>query len=292
MNEGEDYALDRRAVRRAFDAAGADYDRAAVLQAEVRRRLLERLDWMKIEPKVVLDLGCGTGHASRALHQRYPRAQVVAIDLAFGMLATARRQQGFWRKGFDRICADAYRLPLKTASVDLVFSNLMLQWCQPPDLVFAEMRRVLKPQGLLSFSSFGPDTLKELRAAWAAVDRYSHVNAFMDMHDVGDALVRSQLAEPVLDVEHFSLTYDEVLQLMRELKAIGARNATHGRPQGLTGRATLRAVTAAYEQFRSAGKLPATYEVVYGHAWAPLNTPAARAGEVAIPLSRIGRRKA
>lgn len=291
MTERSPYALDRRAVRRAFDAASVRYDQAAVLQAEVRTRLLERLDLVKIEPVVVLDLGCGTGHASRALHGRYPSALTLAADLAFGMLTAARQQQGRWRKGFTRICADAYALPFENASVDLIFSNLMLQWCQPPDAAFAEVRRVLKPQGLFSFASFGPDTLKELRTAWAQTDGYSHVNAFMDMHDVGDALVRAGLAEPVLDVEHFTLTYDRALDLMRELKAIGAHNVTQGRPQGLTGRSALSAMTVAYERFRIEGKLPATYEVIYGHAWAPSQRPPLRSTEAIVPFASIGRRK-
>lgn len=291
MSEREAYALDRRALRRAFSAASQRYDQVAVLQGEVRRRLLERLELVKLAPAVVLDLGCGTAQASRALHQRYPHAQVIALDAAFGMVAAARQQQGLWRKGFTRLCADAYKLPFKSASIDLVFSNLMLQWCEPPDAVFAEVRRVLKPQGLFSFASFGPDTLKELRAAWAQVDRHSHVNLFTDMHDLGDALMRAQLAEPVLDVERFTLTYEHALQLMRELKAIGAHNVTQGRPAGLTGRSALKTMTQAYEQFRTEGKLPATYEVVYGQAWGPMAAVRGHGGEVLVPVSRIGRRE-
>lgn len=288
------YEVDRRAMRRAFSQASGAYDRVAVLQAEVRDRLLERLDFIKLEPQVVLDLGCGTGQASRALRARYPRAQIIAMDLAIGMLQQARAQQSFWsglmRRDFARLCGDAYRLPFKDASIDLIYSNLMLQWCDPPDAVFAEIRRVLKPHGALLFTSFGPDTLKELRTAWASVDDYTHVNRFIDMHDIGDALVRAGLAEPVLDVERMTLTYGEAISLMRELKAIGAHNVTAGRRHALTGSRALKRMSVAYETFRRDGVLPASYEVVYGQAWGnPM--PPQRDGEVRIPLTKIGRRR-
>lgn len=294
MSRGEDHAVDRRAMRRAFSAASARYDAVAVLQADVRTRLLERLDYLKVQPQVVLDLGSGTGQASRALHARYPDAQIVAVDAAFGMLAQASKLQSGWlsfgRQRFAQVCGDAYRLPLAEGSVDLIVSNLMLQWCDPPDAVFAEVRRVLKPQGVLSFTSFGPDTLKELRTAWATVDRHVHVNRFVDMHDLGDALVRAGFADPVLDVERFTLTYADVMTLMRELKSVGAHNVMHGRPAGLTGRRTLAGMQKAYEQCRREGLLPASYEVVYGQAWSPLLKREAR-GEVVISVDQIQRRK-
>jgi len=281
----EPFALDRRQMRRAFERASHSYDRAAVLQTEVRQRLLSRLDYLKLEPEVIVDAGCGTGHAARELKKRFPRARVIALDIALGMLREANRNQGWWRK-FERVCADADRMPLADASVDLIFCNLMLQWCDEPDDVFREFRRVLKPRGLLTFSTFGPDTLMELRAAWAGVDTRTHVSRFMDMHDIGDALVRARLVEPVLDVERFTLTYDTAIALMRDLKAIGAQNATAGRPAGLTGRKTFTAVTAGYERFRIAGRLPATYEVVLGQAWGAIP----RESEVRVPISDIARR--
>lgn len=292
------YRVDRRAMRRAFSQASGEYDQYAVLQAEVRSRLLERLELFKVEPSVVLDLGSGTGHASAALHQRYPQAQVVAMDAALGMLQQARTLQGGWfglrRKRFTSVCADAYRLPFKDASVDMVVSNLMLQWCDPLDGVFAEVRRVLKPGGVFSFASFGPDTLRELREAWAAVDDHVHVNRFIDMHDVGDALMRAGLTEPVLDVEHLTLTYQDAMTLMRELKAIGAHNVAAGRRPGLTGREALKQMTQAYESQRRDGVLPASYEVVYGHAWGsdqPMDKSSrGLESEVLIPINRIGRR--
>jgi len=285
------FDIDLARVRRSFGRSARAYDAAAVLQKRVRDVLLERLDVVRLEPAVVLDLGAGTGHASLALKRRYRSSQVIALDLAEGMLREASRRQTLLRR-FRRVCAQASALPLRDGSVDLVFSNLMLQWCQDPDAVFGECRRVLKPGGLLTFTTFGPDTLVELRRAWAAADSRTHVNRFIDMHDLGDALVRSGLAEPVMDVERFTLTYAEVRDLMRDLKDIGAHNANAGRPRGLTGKGTLARMTAAYEALRKDGRLPATYEVVYGQAWCPVAPPRRKGlpGEVVVPISRIGRR--
>ncbi len=277
-------------MRRSFERASAGYDRAAVLQSDVRQRLLARLEYVKLAPKVVVDAGCGTGHASRELKRLFPRALVVALDIAPGMLRIAARQRG-WLRRFERVCADAQRMPFADRSVDLVYSNLMLQWCDDLDAVFAEFARVLKPGGLLTFSTFGPDTLKELRAAWASVDDHTHVHRFIDMHDIGDALVRTGLSEPVLDVEPFTLTYKDAFGLMRDLKAIGAHNASAGRAPGLTGRGRLEAMSAAYERYRSAGQLPATYEVVYGQAWgSAARQGGATSGEIRIPADSIGLR--
>jgi len=183
------------------------------------------------------------------------------------MLRVAGRQQS-WLRRFARVCADAVRLPFADGSIELILSNLMLQWCDP-DAVFAEFRRVLAPHGLLSFTTLGPDTLRELRTAWGEVDTRSHVNQFIDMHDLGDALVRGGFAAPVLDVERYTLTYLDLRRVAADLKATGAHNATKGRPKGLTGRAQFAAVQSAYEPFRQDGRLPATYEVVFGHAWMP-----------------------
>jgi malonyl-CoA O-methyltransferase len=290
-DEIAEFALERRSVQRSFSAAARDYDASAILQARTRDELLDRLQWVRIEPRVVIDLGAGTGHASAALKRRYRKSRVIAVDLAPGMLAESARRSTLFHP-LDAVVADAARLPFRDGSVDIVFSNLMLQWCNDPDAVFAECRRVLRPGGLLTYTTFGPDTLVELRNAWAAVDGYTHVNRFIDMHDLGDAMVRAGLAEPVMDVDRTTLTYADARSLMRDLKAIGAHNVNAGRPRGLTGKTRLASMMQAYERFRRDGRLPATYEVVFGQAWAPVSAPRSKpsSGEVRVPVSRIGRR--
>ena len=260
-------ALDRRAVRASFEHAAARYDAFAALQDAVRTNLAERLDLVRLAPARMLDAGCGTGGAQRALFARFPKAALVAADFAPAMLAQAKRRKP-WFKTLHPIAADCTALPLADASVDLVFCNLVLQWLDDPDPAFREFRRVLAPRGLLLFSSFGPDTLHELRAAWSQVDGAPHVNRFLDMHDVGDAIVRAGLTEPVLDVEHLTTQYAAPRALMLELKGLGAHNAAAARSRGLTGRARLAAVEAGYPRDAD-GRVAATWEVVYGAAWAP-----------------------
>jgi len=285
-----DFSLDFAGLRRSFDRASAGYDAVAVLQAEIRAQLLQRLEFTTLTPQLVVDLGAGTGIASRALKDRYPRAQVLAIDCAPGMLRVADRRQS-WRRRFGRICADAERLPMADGSVDLLFSNLLLPWCDPERL-FAECRRVLAPQGLLTLSGFGPDTLQELRNAWAAVDPHSHVSRFIDMHDLGDALARAGFAAPVLDVDRYTLQYTDVRALARDLKALGTRNFTRNRPRGLTSPARFAAMETAYESARREGRLPATYEVVFAQAWAPARATPGRGnatdgGEATVALADL-----
>ena len=268
--------FDKRELRRSFERAARSYDAAAVLQHEVCRRMAERLDLIKHQPATLLDAGSGTGNALPALRERYPKARVMALDLAFSMLQRGRLRTpaSWWKSLFKQevisICGDIESLPLATGSVAMVWSNLALQWVNDPERAFAEFHRVLAPGGLLMFSTFGPDTLKELRTAYSGVDRHTHVSRFIDLHDIGDSLVKRGFADPVMDMESFTLTYGSVRSLMHDLKAIGAHNATSDRPPGLTGKSRLAAVTQAYEAYRRDGQLPATFEVVYGHAWKPL----------------------
>jgi malonyl-CoA O-methyltransferase len=253
-------------VARAFDRASVSYDAAAALQDRVRDELLSRLDEFKQQQRSVLDLGAGTGHGTRALKRRFPNAVVVAVDIAPGMLEQAR-QQSRWLRRFERVRADAYALPFADAAFDLVFSNLMIQWCDDLDAVFGEIARVLRPGGLLLFSTFGPGTLAELRDAWSASDASNHVNHFFDAQALGSALMQARLSEPVLDVDRSVETYPDVMTLMRELKAIGAHNVTQGRTRGLTGRRRLAAMMRSYETHRRDGKIPATWEVIHATAW-------------------------
>ncbi len=266
--------IDKRLLRLAFERAAASYDGAAVLQREIGSRMLSRLDYVRQQPAVVLDAGCGTGHATADLQQRYPAATVCALDLALSMVGRACARSGWARRltgrGLRGVCADIENLPLRAGAINLLWSNLALQWVNDPLRAFGEFRRALAPGGLLMFSTFGPDTLKELRAAYQGTDQHTHVNRFVDLHDLGDMLVQAGFADPVMDMECLTLTYKDVRALMHDLKAIGAHNVTAGRPQGMSARATLAAVERNYEQWRCDDRLPATFEVVYGHAWVPM----------------------
>lgn len=287
--------LDRRSIRRAFSRAAGVYARHARVQATVAERLLERLDGLKFEPQRILDLGAGPGHQARALAERFPAARVVAMDAALPMMTAAGRQRGRFRKRFERVVADARELPLARASVDLLYSSLMLQWIDDLPAVLNGFRRVMKPGGLLMISTFGPDTLQELREAWRNADDRVHTSGFADVQTVGDALIRAGFGEPVLDTDWITAEYASVDRLMAELKAIGATNARSERHRGLTGKGRMRAMREAYEAFRTAeGRYPATWEVVYATAWAPAEGAPIRSfhgEEASIPVEHIGRRQ-
>ncbi len=278
--------VDKVFVRRSFSRAASTYQDAAVLQREISARMSERLALIKLQPQHVLDMGAGTGNDTEHLLSRYPKAKIIAMDFALPMLKYARKR-GSWRRRPRAVCADMEHLPFADNSLDLVYSNLAMQWVNAPEQLFRECMRVIKPGGLLMFSTFGPDTLQELRAAFSSVDDRPHVSPFMDMHDVGDILVNSGFAEPVMDMDLLTLTYTEVDKLMTDLKAIGAHNASIGRRKGLTAPRRMQAMRVAYEKFRRQGLLPATYEVVYGHAWVSEQKPPR--GETQISVDMINR---
>ncbi|MDM8566510.1 malonyl-ACP O-methyltransferase BioC [Candidatus Halobeggiatoa sp. HSG11] len=245
----------------AFNHVATTYDQWSNLQKAVGEDLLERIQWLKINPQRILDIGAGTGYLTKKLSQQYENADIYAIDIALQMLKQASQQlpsQHF-------VCADATQLPIANASIDLLVSNLMLQWCDDIQMVFTEFARVLKPNGAIFFSTFGPDTLHELRQSWT--DDVAHVNSFLDMHNVGDALLQANLADPVLDVDWFQLTYKEAKHLLLDLKNIGSHNNNSQNRSGLLGKNNFQAMLKAYEKYRNSdGLLPATYEVIYGHA--------------------------
>ena len=258
--------LDKKAVRRAFDRAAPGYDKQAILEQEVESRLFERLEYFRQQPGLILDLGCGTGSASRVLATQYAGANIISLDWSAAMLAMAGSA------GCDTawpVCADMHAMPIAARSVDLAFSNLALQWSFDLPALFMELRRVMKAGAMLVFSCYGPDTLHELRQAWRSVDDLPHVHDFPDMHDIGDELLTAGFAEPVMDVERLTLEYPDVLSLLRELKATGAPNAATQRFRGLTGRSKLQAMQQAYEKFSLNGRYPASYEIIFGATFAP-----------------------
>jgi len=263
-----DFQLDQQRVRRNFGHAANSYDHHDALQREVGDALLERLGFYLETPQRVVDVGAGTGRGTALLKQRYPKAEVIAVDLALPMLRVAK-QHSSWLKPFRRVCAEATHLPLADHSVDVLYSNLCFQWVDDLPALFGECMRVLKPGGFLAFSSFGPDTLMELRAAWAEADQLPHVARFLDMHDVGDAMLNAGLRDPVLDVFRYTLTYSEPRKLLEELQGLGATNADRARARGLTGKGRYQRMLAAYEAMRVDGRIPASWEVVSAHAWGP-----------------------
>lgn len=262
--------LDKDAIRSSFDRAASSYDHYAVLQREVESRLLERIEFQRHEPNMILDLGCGTGSASRTLAKQFPQASVIALDWAPAMLAQAgegsEKNSG---GGLNRLCADMHAMPLAARSADLIFSSLALQWSYDIPAVFREFRRIMKADAMLVFTCFGPDTLHELKQAWRAVDDLPHVNDYPDMHDIGDELLAAGFREPVMDAERLTLEYPDVMSLMRELKGIGAHNVANKRSHGLTGKTRLKTMLEAYEPFRRGDRYPASYEIIYGTAFAP-----------------------
>lgn len=266
--------IDARQVRRNFARAAGDYGSVSVLQREIASRMLERLDYVKIDPHCLVDLGCGTGAGLTALGERYPQARVVGIDANEAMLRVGNRQRSRLRwmlpflrgpKSTSLLVADAQSLPLKNGTVALIWSNLMLHWLVDPLAAFREMHRSLEVGGLLMFSTFGPDTLKELRSCFA--DGYEHTQRFADMHDYGDMLVECGFADPVMDVERLTMTYPSLDALFSELRRNGSTCAMVQRRRGLMGRHAWKEACDAYERLRVEGRLPVTFEVVHGHAW-------------------------
>lgn len=283
------YSLDTARVRHGFERAAARAREECVVQRLVREELLARLDVVAIDPQLIVDAGAGAGHALRPLRTRYPRATLLAFDSArVGLTRGAAAAAGCLP-----VIADTRALPLPDACTGLLFSSLLLPSCDDPDTVLTEWRRVMAPGGLLSFSTLGPDTLSELRRAWGAVDDYEHVHGFIDMHDIGDALLRHGFADPVLDVERYTLTYPGLRELLAELRSAGSTNALPGRPRGLLSRERFSRLADGYARFADGGRLPATVEVVYGHAWCPTG-PARRnrSDDLAVfPAHSIPRRR-
>ena len=245
-------------IRNTFNDASSNYDDNAFLQNEIANRLSEKLKVISIKPQTIIDLGSGTGLLSNKTAEIFPNANLVCVD--FAQKSLLKNPQNL------KVCANAYELPFASNSVDFIVSNLMMQWCPDLKALLNECFRVLKPEGLILFTTFGPDTLKELKRSWSAVDSSAHVNNFIDMHDIGDQMLQSGFQSPIMEMENITLTYEKVIDLMHDLKSIGAQNVSD-RSKTLTGKTKFKKMIEMYESYRSDGKLPATYEVIYGHAW-------------------------
>jgi malonyl-CoA O-methyltransferase len=272
---------EKRAARRAFDRARG-FDTACFLHDETRGRLLERLDLVRLEPQLAIDLGCATARGAIALAARYPAARVLAIDSSSGMLRAAAANTV---SAVAVLGGDAEMLPLRSHCADLVLANLVLPWCRP-DRVFAEAARVLAEGGAMLFATLGPDSLREVRTAFGVVDERIHVHAAFDMHDLGDLALAAGLAEPVLDVDHLAVTYAELAGLVRDLRAAGAINVAGGRRRSLTGPKRWQRFAAGLAP--AAGRLAITVELILGQAWG--RGPRGGRGEVLVPIDRIRRR--
>lgn len=275
-------------IRRAFDKAAPSYDKTAIMQHEMGQRLFERLDYLRLEPKFVLDLGGGTGYWAKKLKARYPKAQVVSLDVSWHML---RQAKSFWWTGKKIACvqAEMTALPFQSGQFDLVFSNQAVHWALDSANLYREVQRIMSEQACFMASTLGPDTFIEIRQSFSRADHHHHQNDFMDMHDVGDAMLQAGFAEPVVDMEKIIGEYSSVLSMLQSLKEQGVRNIHSNRLSGLMGRSHWQTFLAAYETLRQDnGRYPLTYEVVYLHGFK--GKPTARNGVVNIPLSSIRRR--
>ena len=276
--------LNKKRIREDFSQAASTYDSAAVVQHEICDRTLARLQMLKLYPKIILDIGTGTGRSVRGLQNIYPNSQIIASDFALPMLQQQQHHHAC-------VCCDTGNLPIKTSSIDLIFSTSTFQWCEDLQHVFKECFRVLKVGGTLVFTTFGPDTLKELRSSWAKVDQHEHVHTFIDMHHIGDFLLAAQYMDPVVDCELITIEYQKLRHLLNDLKATGSREkfnqSQQGKRHGLTGKNMYQLLKNSYERFRQKnGLLPASYEVIYGYGRKPAPTKISKS-EVKIPIDKI-----
>ena len=294
MNESQDIKKDR--VGEDFAKAAGSYDAAAVVQNAVCERTLERVDMLKLQPSIVLDVGTATGRSLKGLASRFLESTMIACDLALPMLLHCRQHHAAGRSGW-LVCSDAEQLPFEEGCVDLVFSTSTFQWCEDLPRALSECRRVLREDGVLVFSTFGPDTLLQLRHSFAKVDEFQHVHEFIDMHHIGDMMMEAGFADPVVDMEIIDIQYQSVRQLLQDLKDTGSRGkfgSARAKPAGLMGKRKYRSLVRAYEEYRQEnGLLPASYEVIYGYARKPAGHETRSSGnrEVKVPVSGIGRFK-
>ena len=302
------FLLNSSDVRRRFDRAADTFGTADFVHGVTRDGLLTRMRPLRIDAKTVLDLGAATGSATALLRKRFGGAHVVSLDLSRNMLRQRKRRRR-WFTRTSSVQADAQRLPFADQSFDVVFANLLLPWVNDPAAVLAEVSRVLRKGGVLAFATLGPDSLKQLSRAWGDVDNHAHVNQphvnqphvnqphvnqphvhrFLDMHDIGDALVRAGLADPVLDVDRLTVKYPDARRLFRDLTLSGSRNSLAGRRRGLLGKGQFSRLVAALSEASPGAGIEIDLELVYGHCWStgPRNEP----GNFRIDATAIPRRR-
>jgi len=269
MENKEDLiSVDKIRVQSQFNSAANSYDAFDFLQREVSDRLLSRLEDVVLSPDFIVDLGSGTGRNGDLLRAIFKKSSIINLDIAEEMLGIAKRKKLKIFQNQKFVCGDIESIPLRPKSMDLAFSNLALQWCPDLPRAFSSVNTILKPGSLFIFSTLGPDTLQELRKVFSSHSDLPHVSTFLDMHDIGDTLSSVGFADPVMESEMITVNYDEPIKLLRDLKGIGASNADIGRRKSLTGPSRMRRILNEYDKFRENGKIPATYEVILGHAWA------------------------
>jgi malonyl-CoA O-methyltransferase len=280
-------SLRSKDIRRRFDRAAAGFDKFDFVHAVTRDGLLARLAPMLIKASTILDLGCATGSACKPLAKRFRGARIIGVDQSPEMLRQATSKKSLLAK-YSFLEASADAVPLADQSVDLVFCNQLLPWIDDAPLLFTEVNRLLRKDGLFVFASLGPDSLSELRHAWQASDHGVHISNFPDMHDLGDAAVRAGLSDPVLDVDRLTIRYANTAALFRDLTGSAARNCLSKRALSLTGKDRFAAMTDALQPPGSKAPIELQLELVYGHCWG--SGPRSRGAEVHIHPGRIGRR--
>lgn len=278
-------------ISKAFNKYAAHYEDAAKVQLEIGSRLIERLQYLKITPQRILDLGCGPGSFSRELKVLFPKAQVIGLDLAEAMLLEAQKKQG-WRRKWSLVAADMLSMPFATGCFDLVFANQVVHWGSSLNAVFRELNRVMSVDACLMFTSLGPDTFKELRHSWSGANQFAHTNEFTDMHDIGDSLLGERFLDPVMDMELLTVHYKTLPHLLNSLKNQGVKNIHEQRNKGLTGKNSWKQFEKNYVTLQTTeGKYPLTYEIVYGHAWKGAQHAIESGTETWIPVSQIKRKR-
>jgi malonyl-CoA O-methyltransferase len=274
-------------ISKAFAGSASSYERVALVQQEIGKRLFERLQYFKITPKRILDLGCGPGNFSRELALLFPKAQVVSLDLVHLMLLEAKKKRSF-RCRYSLLAADMMQMPFPSGIFDLIFANQVIHWGASLPLLLRELNRVLQVNGCFMFTSLGPDTFKEIQTAWSGVNSFSHVNHFIDMHDLGDGLLAEYFQEPVMDMEYLTVHYESLNQLLHSLKKQGVKNIHPQRNRGLTSKSSWQQFIANYDKLQTeSGHYPLTYEIVYGQAWKGVQTKSAHGVETFFPVTRL-----